>query len=47
MEVDYMLSCIERRKRPTAVTPESSALSIKLAESELKSIQERRPVQIR
>jgi predicted dehydrogenase len=47
MEIDYMLSCIDRKKKPKIVTPESSALSIKLAESEKKSIDERRAVQIR
>ena len=47
MEIDYMLTCIERKKKPKIVTPESSALSIKLAESERKSIEERRAVPIR
>ncbi len=38
-EIDYFLNCVARGQRPTIVTPESSALAIRIAELERESIQ--------
>lgn len=47
MEIEYMLSCITKKRKPKVITPESTALTIKLAEAEQKSVLENRSVQIR
>ena len=47
MEIEYMLSCIANKRKPKVITPDSTALTIKLAEAEQKSVLENRPVQIR
>ena len=38
-EIDYLLDCIRRNERPTIVTPESSAESIRFIELERESIE--------
>lgn len=46
-EINYFLTCIETRKRPTVATAKTSTLSVAICEAELKSIQTRRSVPIR
>ncbi|MFQ6047732.1 MAG: Gfo/Idh/MocA family protein [Phycisphaerae bacterium] len=46
-EIDYFLSCIQKRRRPAIATATSSAESVAICEAELKSIQTGRPVNLR
>ncbi len=45
-EIDYLLECIEKRRRPKIVTADSSLESIEFVDRERRSIESGRPVRI-
>lgn len=47
LEIDYLINCIKTGQKPTVVTLESAANSVKIVEAELKSVQTGRPVAIK
>jgi len=46
-ELDYLLTCIERKRPVATVTPTSSALSVRVVEREMESARKRTAVSIR
>ncbi len=46
-EINYMLTCIQKRRKPTVVTARTSADSIAVAEAEIKSVQTGKPVPVK
>ena len=45
-EIDYFINCIKSGQRPTTVTPNEAAISVKIAEAEQKSVLTGRPVKV-
>lgn len=46
LEIDYFLSCIKTGQKPTTVTPESAADSVRIVEAEVKSLRTGRAVKL-
>jgi len=46
-EIGYLVTCIDKKRKPTIATATSSAQSVALCEAEIKSIETQRPVAIR
>lgn len=46
-EINYMLTCIQQKKKPTIVTAKTSADSIAVAEAEIKSVKTGKPVAVK
>ena len=47
LEIDYFLNCIKTNQKPTVVTLESAANSVKIVDAEVKSIATGKPVKIK
>ena len=45
-EINYFLDCITKGVKPSIVTPESAALSVRIVEAEVKSVKTGRPVKL-
>jgi len=46
-ELDYLLTCIERKRPVEVITPASSALSVRVVEREIESVRKRAAVAVR
>lgn len=46
-EIAYFVNCIKTGQKPTVITPEQAANSVKIVEAEVKSVQTGKPVKIK